>query len=470
MNVLIYVGYQAIPFNPSTLETVGLGGTEIACIKLSKELKRFGHTVIVSGDVLPGTFGGIEWLPTEECHKKYYDKFDIIIAASYIHVTLEFKNYLRAKLIFWAHNTDFHPYWRGKKIKEPIKLLNGERVDRVVCLTEWHKNQWKESWGTKDIEVIGNGIDTSTFIGRPPKVKNSFIWSSAPERGLLELLKNWKHILHIKPDATLNIFSPSYSIDQLDNSSEIKELLDAGVHFGHLTRKWNPNMAPYIFMERNGIHVIDLHKTVAKLDEACNALKQIAASGKKVMFVATKKQAREAISSAAESMDMPFVTERWTGGMLTNFVTIRKAIRKMSQIEKVLNDPEATGVNKKERLLLKRQKEKLEKNLGSISELNRLPAALFIVDVKKEHIAVKEAKRLNIPTFAIVDTNSDPKLIDFPIPANDDAAKSIAKIMEIVSGAVNEGLSERKATKEKKVEAKPKSEEVAAETKEEAKA
>ncbi len=249
-----------------------------------------------------------------------------------------------------------------------------------------------------------------------------------------------------------------------------QDLLEAGVHFGHLKRKWNPNMAPYIFMERNGIHVIDLHKTVAKLDEACNALKQIAASGKKVMFVATKKQAREAISSAAESMDMPFVTERWTGGMLTNFVTIRKAIRKMSQIEKVLNDPEATGVNKKERLLLKRQKEKLEKNLGSISELNRLPAALFIVDVKKEHIAVKEAKRLNIPTFAIVDTNSDPKLIDFPIPANDYAAKSIAKIMEIVSGAVNEGLSERKATKEKKVEAKPKAEEVAAETKEEAKA
>ncbi len=238
-----------------------------------------------------------------------------------------------------------------------------------------------------------------------------------------------------------------------------QDLLEAGVHFGHLKRKWNPNMAPYIFMERNGIHVIDLHKTVAKLDEACNALKQIASSGKKVMFVATKKQAREAISEAAGSVDMPFVTERWTGGMLTNFVTIRKAIRKMTQIEKVLNDPEATGVNKKERLLLKRQKDKLEKNLGSIAELNRLPAALFIVDVKKEHIAVKEAKRLNIPTFAIVDTNSDPKLIDFPIPANDDAAKSIAKIMEIVTGAIGEGLSERKATREeKKAEAKPKAE------------
>ena len=243
-----------------------------------------------------------------------------------------------------------------------------------------------------------------------------------------------------------------------------QDLLEAGVHFGHLKRKWNPNMAPYIFMERNGIHVIDLHKTVAKLDEACNALKQIAASGKKVMFVATKKQAREAISSAAESVDMPFVTERWTGGMLTNFVTIRKAIRKMAQIDKVLNDPEATGVNKKERLLLQRQKDKLDKNLGSISELNRLPAALFIVDVKKEHIAVKEAKRLNIPTFAIVDTNSDPKLIDFPIPANDDAAKSIAKIMEVVTGAIKEGLSDRKATREEKkaekAEAKPKAEKV----------
>lgn len=243
-----------------------------------------------------------------------------------------------------------------------------------------------------------------------------------------------------------------------------QELLEAGVHFGHLKRKWNPNMAPYIFMERNGIHVIDLHKTVAKLDEACNALKQIAASGKKVMFVATKKQAREAIANAAGDIDMPFVTERWTGGMLTNFVTIRKAIRKMGQIEKILNDPEATGVNKKERLLLQRQKDKLDKNLGSISDLNRLPAALFIVDVKKEHIAVKEAKRLNIPTFAIVDTNSDPKSIDFPIPANDDAAKSIAKIMEVVSGAIKEGLSERQAMKdERKAEAsKSKAEKVEA--------
>ena len=227
-----------------------------------------------------------------------------------------------------------------------------------------------------------------------------------------------------------------------------KDLLEAGVHFGHLKRKWDPSMAPYIFMEKNGIHVIDLHKTVAKLEEACNALKQISAAGKKVLFVATKKQAREAVASYAGKVDMPFVTERWTGGMLTNFVTIRKAIRKMTQIDKVLNDPEATGVNKKERLHLKRTRDKLEKNLGSISELNRLPAALFIVDIKKEHIAVKEARRLNIPTFAIVDTNSNPKLIDYPIPANDDASKSIGKIMEIVSGAISEGLNERSKVKD----------------------
>ncbi|MCB0480248.1 MAG: 30S ribosomal protein S2 [Flavobacteriales bacterium] len=243
-----------------------------------------------------------------------------------------------------------------------------------------------------------------------------------------------------------------------------KELLEAGVHFGHLKRKWDPSMAPYIFMEKNGIHVIDLHKTVAKLEEACNALKQISAAGKKVLFVATKKQAREAVSGSAAKVDMPFVTERWTGGMLTNFVTIRKAIRKMVQIDKVLNDPEATGVNKKERLHLQRTRDKLEKNLGSISELNRLPAALFIVDIKKEHIAVKEARRLNIPTFAIVDTNSNPKLIDYPIPANDDATKSISKIMEIVTGAIAEGLNERSKVKDTKgaeeVEVDSKEEEV----------
>ena len=228
MNVLIYVGYQAKHFNPSTLEDVGLGGTEIACIQLSKELKRYGHGVVVSGDVLPGIFDGIEWVSIETCHREHFDKFNVIIAASYIHATLEFKNYLRAKFIFWAHNTDFHPWWRGEEIKEPVRLLNGEHVDRVVCLTKWHKDQWHSTWGTKtkNIEVIGNGIDTSTFIGEPKKVKNSFIWSSAPERGLVDLLKNWQYVLMIKPDATLNIFSPSYSIDQLDNSSEIKELLE----------------------------------------------------------------------------------------------------------------------------------------------------------------------------------------------------------------------------------------------------
>lgn len=237
-----------------------------------------------------------------------------------------------------------------------------------------------------------------------------------------------------------------------------KELLDAGVHFGHLKRKWNPHMATYIFMERNGIHVIDLHKTIAKLEEACNVLKAISASGRKVLFVSTKRQAREAIESTAKALDMPFVTERWTGGMLTNFVTIRKAIRKMGQIEKVLNDPEATGVNKKERLLLTRQHDKLQKNLGSISDLARLPSAIFIVDTKKEHIAVKEARRLNIPTFAIVDTNSDPNVVDFPIPANDDASKSIAKILEVIRNAMLEGLDERKQAKEKKTEVKEKSE------------
>jgi small subunit ribosomal protein S2 len=252
-----------------------------------------------------------------------------------------------------------------------------------------------------------------------------------------------------------------------------QDLLEAGVHFGHLKRKWNPKMAPYIFMERNGIHVIDLHKTIAKLEEACNVLKQVSASGKKVLFVATKKQAREAISTAADSVGMPYVTERWTGGMLTNFVTIRKAIRKMGQIDKVLNDPEATGVNKKERLHLKRTRDKLDKNLGSIADLNRLPAAIFIVDIKKEHIAVKEARKLNIPTFAIVDTNSDPDLIDFPIPANDDAAKSIAKIMEIVAGSIKEGLQDRQALKDKRGDAEEKeaeaTAEVAEETSEEAK-
>jgi small subunit ribosomal protein S2 len=228
------------------------------------------------------------------------------------------------------------------------------------------------------------------------------------------------------------------------------ELLSAGVHFGHLKRKWNPAMAPYIFMEKNGIHIIDLHKTVAKLEEASNAMKQIAASGKKILFVATKKQAKSPIETLVGSVGMPFVTERWTGGMLTNFVTIRKAIRKMSSIEKLLNDETADNVSKKERLLLSRQHAKLEKNLGSIADLTRLPAALFIIDIHKEHIAVDEARKLNIPTFAIVDTNSNPNLVDFPIPANDDASMSIEAVLKVIVTAINEGLEDRKNNKGRK--------------------
>ncbi len=232
------------------------------------------------------------------------------------------------------------------------------------------------------------------------------------------------------------------------SKADYKALLEAGVHFGHLKRKWNPSMAPYIFMEKNGIHIIDLHKTAIKLEEAANALKSIAASGKKIMFVATKKQARDIINRRVGDINMPFVTERWTGGMLTNFVTIRKAIRKMDSIEKLLKDEEGNNLNKKEKLFLSRQREKLEKNLGSIKDLTRLPAALFIVDVKKEHIAVKEARKLNIPTFAMVDTNTDPELIDYPIPSNDDAAKSIDKILEVVTEAIKEGLTERQQMKQ----------------------
>jgi small subunit ribosomal protein S2 len=246
-----------------------------------------------------------------------------------------------------------------------------------------------------------------------------------------------------------------------------EELLQAGVHFGHLKRKWNPNMAPYIFMEKNGIHIIDLHKTAVKLDEACNALKQIAYSGKKILFVATKKQAREIVAKKVGETGMPFVTERWTGGMLTNFVTIRKAIRKMDSIEKLLNDKEANNISKKERLLMSRQQAKLSKNLGSISDLTRIPAALFIIDIHKEHIAVAEAKKLNIPTFAMVDTNSDPRMVDFPIPSNDDASDSIEKILDHVTGAIKEGLKERQGMKDKKAkeakEVKAKKEEAVAE-------
>ena len=230
---------------------------------------------------------------------------------------------------------------------------------------------------------------------------------------------------------------------------DFKELLDAGVHFGHLKRKWNPKMAPYIFMERNGIHIIDLHKTAAKLTEASAALEQIAKSGKKIMFVATKKQAKHIVAEKATNMNMPFVTERWPGGMLTNFVTIRKAVRKMAAIDKMNEDGTMATLSKRERLQISRQRQKLEKNLGSISDLTRLPAAVFVIDIMKEHIAIAEAKKLNIPTFAIVDTNSDPTLVDFAIPANDDASKSIEKVMEVITEGVVKGLAERKVDKDK---------------------
>jgi small subunit ribosomal protein S2 len=231
--------------------------------------------------------------------------------------------------------------------------------------------------------------------------------------------------------------------------TNFKELLDAGVHFGHLKRKWNPAMAPYIFMERNGIHIIDLEKTAQKIDEAASAMKQIARSGKKVLFVATKKQAKEIVGEKVKSVNMPYVVERWPGGMLTNFPTIRKAVKKMSAIDKMANDGTFANLSKRERLQITRQRAKLEKTLGSIVDLTRLPSALFIVDVSKEHIAVSEAKRLGIPVFAMVDTNSDPSDIDFPIPANDDASKSISLIVGILCQAIEEGLSERKIEKDK---------------------
>jgi len=227
------------------------------------------------------------------------------------------------------------------------------------------------------------------------------------------------------------------------------ELLDAGVHFGHLKRKWNPAMAPYIFMERNGIHIIDLYKTIAKAEEAAAALKQIAKSGKKILFVATKKQAKEIVAEQVRSIGMPYVTERWPGGMLTNFATIRKAVRKMASIDKMKNDDTFTKISKRERLQIIRERAKLEKNLGSIADLTRLPSALFIVDILKEKIAVNEAKKLNIPTFAIVDTNSNPNDVDFPIPANDDASKSISLILGMMIDAIEEGLAERKVAKDK---------------------
>ncbi|MDR2083999.1 MAG: 30S ribosomal protein S2 [Bacteroidales bacterium] len=230
------------------------------------------------------------------------------------------------------------------------------------------------------------------------------------------------------------------------------ELLKAGVHFGHLKRKWNPNMAPYIFMERNGIHIIDLYKTQAKIDDAAAALKQIAHSGKKILFVATKKQAKEIVAGIVKEVNMPYVTERWPGGMLTNFATIRKAVRKMSSIDKMMSTNNYKSLSKRERLQIDRERAKLEKNLGSIADLNRLPSALFIVDICKEHIAVAEAKKLGIPTFAIVDTNADPNQVDFPIPANDDAAKSIEIIVKAMATAIEEGVNERRLDKEKRNE------------------
>lgn len=236
--------------------------------------------------------------------------------------------------------------------------------------------------------------------------------------------------------------------------TKVTELLDAGVHFGHLTRKWNPNMAPYIFMERNGIHIIDLNKTKVKLDEASEAMKKIARSGRKIMYVATKKQAKEIVAQAAQDVNMPYITERWPGGMLTNFVTIRKAVKKMSSIDKMKADGTFLVLSKRERLQIDRQRAKLEKNLGSISDMSRLPAALFVVDVKREAIAIAEARKLSIPTFAIVDTNSDPELVDFAIPANDDASKSITIIINALNAGVVEGLSDRKKEKDLQAAAK----------------
>ena len=229
---------------------------------------------------------------------------------------------------------------------------------------------------------------------------------------------------------------------------EIKPLLEAGVHFGHLTRKWNPNMAPYIFMEKNGIHIINLYKTASKIEECAQALNKIALSGRKILFVATKKQAKEIVAKAASDVKMPYITERWPGGMLTNFVTIRKAVKKMSSIDRTKQDGTFETLSKKEKLQIDRLRAKLEKNLGSITEMTRLPGALFVVDIRREHIAVREAQKLNIPIFAMVDTNCDPREVDYAIPSNDDASKSIDLILSHVSEAINSGLSERKKEKE----------------------
>ena len=241
--------------------------------------------------------------------------------------------------------------------------------------------------------------------------------------------------------------------------TDFNQLLEAGAHFGHLKRKWNPKMAPYIFMEKNGIHIIDLHKTVVKVEEAAAALKQIVKSGRRVLFVATKKQAKEVVAEKVSTVNMPYVTERWPGGMLTNFPTIRKAVKKMATIDKFTADGTYNNFSKREKLQISRQRAKLEKNLGSIADLTRLPAAIFVVDIQKEANAVKEAKRLNIPVFAMVDTCCDPTDIDYVIPANDDATKSIAVVLDAVVGAIAEGLTERKLEKEKEAAEAPKKEE-----------
>ena len=236
--------------------------------------------------------------------------------------------------------------------------------------------------------------------------------------------------------------------------TNFQDLLDAGVHFGHLKRNWNPKMAPYIFMEKNGIHIIDLHKTVVKIDEAANVMKQLAHAGRRILFVATKKQAKDIVAEYAQSVGMPYVTERWPGGMLTNFPTIRKAVKKMHTIDEMMTNGTFETLAKRERLQITRQRAKLEKNLGSIADLNRLPAALFVVDVQKEMNAVKEANRLNIPVIAVVDTCCDPTPIDYVIPGNDDAAKSVSAILDALCGAIKEGLEERKLEKDKEEEAR----------------
>jgi len=235
---------------------------------------------------------------------------------------------------------------------------------------------------------------------------------------------------------------------------DIKELIDAGVHFGHLTRKWNPNMASYVYTERKGIHIIDLYKTAAKIEEANKALQKISASGRKILFVATKKQAKDIVADKAKSVNMPYITERWPGGMLTNFVTIRKAVKKMAQIDRMKKDGSFDALSKREKLQINRQRAKLEKNLGSITDMTRLPGAILVVDTKREHIAIAEAQKLNIPIFAMVDTNSDPRPIDFVIPSNDDASKSIEKVLSFLTDAIASGLTDRKSSKDGEAESK----------------